>query len=128
MSFWLMLMMLIYWEEALITAIREFGLEVSADKTKYMVMSRDQIAGRNHSVKIDNSTFEMVEVFKYLGTTLTHQNPIPEEIKIRLKSGNACYHSVLNLLSSRLLSKNLKIKIYRTIILPVVCMGVKLGR
>ena len=61
-----------------------------------------------------------MEEFKYLGTTLTHQNSISEEIKSRLRSGNACYHSVQNLVSSRLLSKNLKIKIYRTIILPVV--------
>jgi hypothetical protein len=51
--------------EALVAATREIGLEVSADKTKYMVMSRDQIAGRIHSVRIDNSTFEMVEEFKY---------------------------------------------------------------
>ena len=86
-------------------------------------MSRDQNAGRNHSVRIDNSTFESVEDFKYLGTTLTNQNSIPEEIKSRLRSGNTCYHSVQNLLSSRLLSKNLKIKIYRTIILPVVLYG-----
>jgi len=61
-----------------------------------------------------------VEEFKYLGTTLINQNSIPEEIKSRLKPGNACYHSVQNLLSSRLLSKNLKMKIYRTIIMPVV--------
>jgi hypothetical protein len=60
-----------------------------------------------------------------MGTTLTDQNCIQEEIKSRLKLGNACYHSVQNLLSFRLLSKNLKIKIYRTIILLVVCMGVK---
>ena len=59
----------------------------------------------------------------YLGATLTNQNSIPEEIKSRLRSGNACYHSVQNLLSSRLLSKNLKVKIYRTIILPVVLYG-----
>ena len=72
---------------------------------------------------MDNSTFERVEEFKYLGTTLTNQNSIPEEIKSRLRSGNACYHSVQNLLSSRLLSKDLKIKIYRTIILPVVLYG-----
>ena len=50
-----------------------------------MVMSRDQNAGRNHSVRIDNSTFERVEEFKYLGTTLTHQNSIEEEIKSRLR-------------------------------------------
>ena len=61
--------------------------------------------------------------FKYLGTALTNQNSIAEDIKSRLRSGNACYHSVQNLLSSRLLSKTLKIKIYRTIILPVVLYG-----
>jgi len=93
------------------------------DKTKYDVTSRDQNAGRIQSVRIDNSTLDRVEEFKYLGTTLTNQNSITEEIKSRLRSGNACYHSVQNLLSSWLLSKNLKIKIYRTIILPVVLYG-----
>ena len=88
-----------------------------------MVMSRDQNAGRIHSVRTDNSTIERVEEFKYLGTTLTNQNFIAEEIKSRMRSGNACYHSVQNLLSSRLLSKNLKIKTYRSIILPVVLYG-----
>ena len=71
----------------------------------------------------DNSSFTGVEEFKYLGTTLTNQNSIQEEIKGRLKSGNACYHSVQNLLSSRLLSKNLRIKVNRPIILPVVFCG-----
>jgi len=74
-------------------------------------------------MKIDNRSFERVEEFKYLGTTLTNQNTIQEEIKSRLKLGNACYHSVQNLLSSRLLSKNLKTKIYRTIIRPLVLYG-----
>jgi hypothetical protein len=58
--------------EALVATTRETGLEVIADKTKYMVISRDQNAGRIHSVGIDNSTFERVEEFKYLGTTLTN--------------------------------------------------------
>ena len=98
--------------EALVAATRETGLEVNADKTKYMIMSRDQNAGRIHSVRVDKSTFDRVEEFKYLGTTLTNQNSIAEEIKSRLRSGNACYCSVQNLLSSRLLSKNFKIKIY----------------
>jgi hypothetical protein len=64
-----------------------------------------------------------VSQFKYLGTTVTNQNFIQEEIKRRLNSGNACYYSAQNLLSSRLLSKNLKIRIYKTIILPVVLYG-----
>ena len=72
-------------------------------------MSRDQNAGRSHSMKNDNSSFERVEDFGNLGTALTNQNYIQEEIKSRLKSGNACYHSVQNLLSSSLLSKNVKI-------------------
>src|SRR5215475_14248253 len=88
-----------------------------------MVMSREGNAGRGHSVKIDNSAIESVEEFEYLGVTLTDQNSIQEEIKRRLKLGNACYHPVQNLLSSRLLSKNLKIKVYRTIILLVVLYG-----
>jgi len=96
---------------------------VNADKTKYMVMSGDQNAGRSHNIKTDNRSFERVEEFKYLGTILTNQNSIHGEIKSRLKAGNACYHSVQKLLSSSLLSKNLKIKIYRTIILPVVLYG-----
>ena len=86
-------------------------------------LSREQTAGLSHTMKVDNSSIERLEEFKYLGTKLINQNSIQEEIKSRLKLGNACYHSVQNLLSSSLLSKNLKIKKYRTIILPVVLYG-----
>jgi hypothetical protein len=96
---------------------------VNAEKTKYMVMSRDQNTGRNGNIQIGSKSFETVKHFKYLGTTLTDQNSIHEEVKSRLKSGNACYHLVQNLLSSSLLSKNVKIKIYRTIIMLVVLYG-----
>jgi len=65
----------------------------------------------------------IVEEIKYLGTTLTNQNFIAKEIKSRLRSGNACYHSVQHIWSSRLLSKNLKINIIRNTILPVVLDG-----
>ena len=87
-----------------------------------MVMPRNQDARQSHGMKIDNNVVPLkgLEEFKYLSKTLTNKNSIQEEIKSRLKSGNACCHSVRNLWSSRLLSKNLKIKIYRTIILPVL--------
>jgi hypothetical protein len=83
----------------LVEASKEIGLDVNADKTKYMIISPDQHAGLCHSMKTDNNYFERVEEFKYLGTTLTNKNSIQEEIWGRLKSGNACYHSVQNILS-----------------------------
>jgi hypothetical protein len=106
--------------EALLDASKEVGLEVNPEKSKYMLMSRSQKIGQKHSIKIAKRSFENVAKFKYLGTTLTDQNCMHEEIKSRLNSSNACYRSVQNLLSSRLLSRNLKVKIHKTIILPVV--------
>jgi len=93
--------------DALLVASKEIGLEVNADKTKYKVISRDQNAGRSHNMKTDNRPFERVEELKYLGTIVANQNYDQGEIKSRLKSRNACYHSVLYLLSFSLLSKNL---------------------
>jgi hypothetical protein len=70
-----------------------------------MFLSRHQNAGQNHNIKIGDKSFENVAQFKYLGTTVTNQDLIQEEINWILNSGNACYHSVQNLLSSRLLTK-----------------------
>jgi hypothetical protein len=103
--------------------VRRFVLEMNVEKSKYMLLSRNQNVGRNRDINIANRSFENVSQFKYLGTTVTNQNLIQEEIKRRLNCGNACYHSVQNVLSSRLLSKSLKIRIYKTIILPVVLYG-----
>jgi hypothetical protein len=88
-----------------------------------MLLSRHQNAGQNHNIKIGDRSLENVAQFKYLGTTVTNQNLIHEEIKSRFNSGNACYSSVRDSLSSRQLPKNLKIKIYKTMILPVVLYG-----
>jgi len=88
-----------------------------------MVTFRDQNAGQSHNTKTDKNAFERLEEFRYLGTTLTDQNSIQEETESRLKSGNVCCHSVQDLLFSSLLSKNIKIKIYRTLILPAVLYG-----
>ncbi|KAJ4439288.1 hypothetical protein ANN_07409 [Periplaneta americana] len=98
-------------------------MEVNPEKTKYMIMSRDQNIVRNGNIKIGDLSFEEVEKFKYLGATVTNINDTREEIKRRINMGNACYYSVEKLLSSSLLSKNLKVRIYKTVILPVVLYG-----
>jgi len=64
-----------------LVSIKETGLEANANKTKYIVISQDQHAGRNHSIQIDNSSFERVEELKYLETTLSNQNSIQEELR-----------------------------------------------
>jgi sorting nexin-29 len=109
--------------EDLMIVSKEIGLEVNAEKTEYMVMSQNQNAGQNHNIKIDSKAFEREEEFEYLGTTLMSRSPIHKEIQSRLKSGNACFHSVQDLLSSGLLSKNTKIRVHKTVVLPVVLYG-----
>jgi hypothetical protein len=81
----------------------EVGLEITVERTKYMIMSRHPNSGQNQNIRIANESFENVAKFKYLGTALTNQNDIHDEIKSRLNSGNACYYSVQNILSSRLI-------------------------
>jgi hypothetical protein len=88
-----------------------------------MLQYRQQNAGQNQHIRRANRSFENVSQFKCSGTTATNQNLIQEEIKMRLSSGNACCYSVQNILSSCLLSKSLKIRIYKTIILPLVLFG-----
>ncbi|KAJ4444272.1 hypothetical protein ANN_06064 [Periplaneta americana] len=109
--------------EILLEASKAIGLEVNPEKTKYMIMSRDQNIVRNENIKIEDLSLEYVEKFKYLGGTVTDINDTREEIKHRINMGNACYCSVEKLLSTSLLSKNLKVRIYKTVILPVVLYG-----
>jgi len=101
------------------------GVFVS-DTDRSMSMSPKKISfvpTRIYIMKTDNSSIERVEEFKYFVTTLTDQNCIQEEIKSRLKLGNACCYSVQNVLCYSLVYKKLKIKIYRTVILCVVLYG-----
>jgi hypothetical protein len=78
----------------LIDASKNVGLEINVEKTKYMLLSRQQNVGQNRDTKIANRSFENMSQFKYLETTVTNQNLIQEEIKRSLNSGNAFYHSV----------------------------------
>jgi hypothetical protein len=111
--------------ETLLGASRDIGLEINAEKSKYTIMSPHPNSGQNQNIRIANESFENVTKFKYLGTTITNQNDIHDEIKSRLNSGNACYYSVQNLFSSRLIYKKVHIKIYKTVILLVVLYGCK---
>jgi hypothetical protein len=104
--------------ETLIDVSKEVGVEMNVDKT--MLLCRHQNAGQNRDIILANRSFENVPQFRYLGTTVTNQNLFQEEIKRRLISGNSGYHSVQNILSSRLLSKKVKVRICKTIILLAV--------
>ena len=91
-------------------ASKENGLEVNVEKAKCIFCLVNRIQEKSHKIKIGNDSLERVRDFKYLGTTLTKQNFIREEIESRLKSRNARYHSV----------QNIKIKGHRNVILPVI--------
>jgi hypothetical protein len=90
-------------------------------------MSFHQNTGQNHNIKIANSSSENVAKLKYLRITVTIQNFIHDKMKSTLSSGNACWYSVQDISSSHLLSKNVKIKIFRTIILPAILYGCETG-
>jgi hypothetical protein len=79
---------------------KKVGLAVNAGKTtKCTLLSHDQNVGQNHDMKVANRSFENVAQLRYFGMTVTNQNLIQVEIKKRLNLGNACYHSVQNLMS-----------------------------
>jgi hypothetical protein len=106
--------------ESLLDHSRDISVEINAEKTKYVILSRHPNSGQNQNIRIANESFENVAKFKYLGRTLTNQNDIHDEIKNRLDPGSACYYSVQHLPVSY--KKNM-IKIYKTLTLPVVLYG-----
>jgi hypothetical protein len=109
--------------EALLQASRKVDLEVNTEKTMCMVILVTKMQDKKHSLLIANTSLKSVTKFKYLGTTITNQSRIQEEIKNRLNLQHAYDHSFQSLLFSCLISKNLEIKIYKTVILPVVLYG-----
>jgi hypothetical protein len=95
--------------EALLVGSKQVGLEICADKTRYMY--HEQNAGQKSQHKVGSESFERVAEFSYLGTALTNQNHIYKEIKSRLNSGNACCHLIENLFCFHLLSKNINLEV-----------------
>ena len=102
---------------------KAIGLAANTGKTKHIGIGCHQDMMENEDNRIGSNSYEKVKTFKYVCSLLTNENSIQEEIKCRHKEENSCYKSVQTLLSSRLLSKNLTIKIFKTIILPVVLHG-----
>ena len=126
------MLMVTYWSkicilyrklQTFIDSSKDICPDLNAEKTKYMLMSCEETAGQNNIKKMGNKSTERVGELKYLGTAPTNQNCNREGIKCRLNSGHVCYCSVQNRLSASLLSKNIKIEIYRTIISTVVLYG-----
>jgi hypothetical protein len=125
-----MLMILICWAvvlntikentETLLEASKDVCLEMYAEKTKYMIMSHQQNSGHNQNTRIANELFENVAKFKHMGTTLTNQNDIHDEIKSRLNSGTAFHHSVQNFF---VFLCHIKKSLYKNLILPVLPYG-----
>jgi hypothetical protein len=111
--------------ETLTDPSKEVGLKVNAKESKYMLLSHHQNAGQNHNIKTGNGYFENVAQFKYFRTTVTNQNMIQKKIKRRLNSDNICYNSIQNLLPFYLLSENVIVIIFKTVILPLVLYGHK---
>jgi hypothetical protein len=109
--------------ETLNDGSKEVGLQINVEKSEYILVFHHQNAGQNRDIKVANKSLENMSQVTYLVTTITSQNLIQEEAKRRLNSGNACYHSVQYLLSSRLLWRNVKIRIYTTIIFLVALYG-----
>jgi len=102
--------------DVLVEACDEIGLQVNIDKTKCMIRSRNTGNEGNKNIRIRD---EVIETFKYYRAYVISKN----EATDRLISGNACFYSVQKLLTSRFISRKMKLKIYRTVILPVILSG-----
>jgi hypothetical protein len=111
--------------DVLLNSSKDVGLAINIGKTKYKEVGRRRMLMTNELITVGSNSYEKVNIFNFLGSLLTNQNYIHVEIRYTLKAGQSCYYSFQSLLSPRLLSKNLKMKIYETLILPVVLYGVR---
>jgi hypothetical protein len=98
------------------------GLDINVEKTKYINTSRQQDA-YTRTVDINGKVYQEVTDFKYLGSIITSGNNHERDIKARMAAGNRCYYALSKIMKSREISKSTKLKIYRTLIIPIVMYG-----
>ncbi|VVC44605.1 Reverse transcriptase domain [Cinara cedri] len=105
-------------------AAEKVGLRVNEEKTKYMVVSRrngNQV--QEEFIEVEEYKFKRVDQFKYLGSIITQDNDIKTEISTRLQSANKCFFGLSKIFRSRAISKNLKVRMYLTLLRPIVLYG-----
>jgi hypothetical protein len=103
---------------------KNVSLTINESKTKYMINSRNKVRFRNvRSLNVGSHNFERVDKFQYLGSLVTENSENSTEIKTRIAAGNRCYFPLIKLLKSRAVARNTKVRIYKTIIRPVVTYG-----
>jgi hypothetical protein len=103
----------------------EIGLRINSDKTKYMLLSRKGPSGQHRNIIINGTTYKQCSSCKYLGSLITEDDNMKEEIRSRIAAGNRCYLALQSVFKTRSLSKNLKSKVYRTTVRPAVMCGSK---
>lgn len=99
------------------------GLKISEDKTKYLTLDRKQGSRIGQNITIDDYNFEVVQSFRYLGSIINTDNDVDEEIKTRLMQGNRCFYALKHLFRNSLVSRNTKLRLYKTLIRPIVMYG-----
>lgn len=102
---------------------KKMGLEINVDKTKYMQMTTNIARQNRNDLTVENSSFQNVTIFTYLGAEINSENKTGEEIQRRIMAGNKAYSANIKLITSRSLSRATKVKIYKTLIRPVVTYG-----
>jgi hypothetical protein len=106
------------------TVATQLGLAINTTKTKYMINRKDN-GNEKKEIEISGQKYEKVEMFMYLGSLVNNLNDIETEIKTRLTAGNKCYHALRQILKKRYISQSIKVRLYKTVIRPIVTYGVE---
>jgi hypothetical protein len=108
---------------ALETESRKMGLRINGEKTKYVKMSSTQARRYLQNLVIDDFNFEVVESFTYLGSVIDNGNKMWKDIHSKIMTANRAYSAHIKLFRSKFLSRNTKLKIYKSLIRPILSYG-----